>query len=244
VFTQRLRELGWAEGRNIVIEVRWAEVRTERLAEISDEILRLKVDVIVTYTPRHTCSQKGNIDRLNCVRYGSDPVGTGIVTSLARPGGNVTGLSSRHTDTVGKRLGLLREVVPRLRWLAILLNAGSSHAVLESEEVQTAARAPGLELAAFEIGRAEGLAAIFDTLNSHADAIYVVPDPFINVNRSRITTLALGVRLPMIHGFREVATVISLPCQPCVAAARAANRTSLSLENISPTDARLYNHGN
>src|SRR5262245_58192256 len=146
-FLQRLRELGWIEGRNVTFEYRWAEGRTERLVEFAAEFVRLKVDVIVTSAtpPVVATKQATSVIPIVFAAVG-DPVGTGLVTSLARPGGNVTGLSLQATDLAGKRLELLREVVPGLRRLAIMANAVASPAVLEMAEVQTAARALGLEV--------------------------------------------------------------------------------------------------
>ena len=132
-----------------------------------------------------------------------DPVGTGLVASLARPGGNVTGLSIQATDLVGKRFDILREVVPHLRRLAILGNGGAPVAVLEMHEVQETARTLGLEIATAEIRRAEDIAPAFDALKNRADALYVCADPLVSTNRNRIGILALGARLPTMHGQRE-----------------------------------------
>ena len=143
---QRLRELGWIEGRTIAIEYRWAEGRDERFAEIAAEFVRLKVDVIVTSgTPQVVAAKQATSVIPIVFAAAGDPVGTGLVASLARPGGNVTGLSILATDLAGKRLELLREVVPGLRRLAIMGNAGNPVAVLEMGEVQAAARTLGLE---------------------------------------------------------------------------------------------------
>jgi ABC-type uncharacterized transport system substrate-binding protein len=203
-FVQRLRELGWIEGRNVEIEVRWAEGRSERFAEIAAELVRLRVDVIITHTTPPVLAAKQVTTTIPIVfATAGDPVGTGLVSSLARPGGNVTGLSSQHTDSVGKRLELLREVVPGLRRLALLANIGSPYSVLELSEVEAAALTLGLEAAAFRIRRDEEITAVLETLK--ADALYVVPDPLINRNRIRINALALGARLPTMHGFREFA---------------------------------------
>jgi len=139
-----------------------------------------------------------------------DPVGNGLVASLARPGGNITGLSLQGTDTAGKRLGLLREVLPGLRRLAIMANSGAPAAVLEVREVQTVASTLGLEVAAFEIRRAEDIAPAFEALKSRAEALYVCPDPLVNTNRIRINTLALGARLPTMTGVREYVEAGSL----------------------------------
>jgi putative ABC transport system substrate-binding protein len=204
-FVQRLRELGWIEGRNIAIEVRWAQGRSERFAEIAAEFIRLKVDVILTHTtpPILVAKQATSVIPIVFATAG-DPVGAGVVASLGRPGGNVTGLSSEATDTVGKRLELLREVIPGLRRLAILANVGSAFAVLEVNEVQVTARTLGLEVATSEIGRAQDIAPAFEALKGHADGLYVVLDPVVNSNRVGINTLALGARLPTMHTVREL----------------------------------------
>ena len=203
-FVQRLRELGWIEGRNVMIEYRWAEGHSERFAEIAAEFVRLKVDVIVTHATPPVLAAKQATSVIPIVfATAGDPVGTGVVASLARPGGNVTGLSSQHADTVGKRLELLREVVPSLRRLAIMANVGNPFTVLEMGEVQAAARTRGLQVDTLEIRRTEDIAPAFEALKGRADALYVAPDPLLFANRIRINTLALGARLPTMHGLRE-----------------------------------------
>ena len=132
-----------------------------------------------------------------------DPVGSGLVASLARPGGNVTGLSTLAADLAGKRLELLREVVPGLRRLAIMGNVGYPFTVLELGEVQAAAGTLGLEVVPLEIRRAEDIAPAFEALKGRADALYVCTDALANANRIRINTLALGARLPTMHGSRD-----------------------------------------
>jgi putative ABC transport system substrate-binding protein len=155
-FVQRLRELGWVEGRNVAIEYRWAEGRAERPAEIAAEFVRLKVDVIVTYSTLPVIAAKQATSVIPIVfAAANDPVGTGLVASLARPGGNVTGLSVQQYDLAGKRLELLREAVPGLRRLAIMANVSNPGPVLEMGEVEAAARALGLEATTFKIRRAE-----------------------------------------------------------------------------------------
>jgi ABC-type uncharacterized transport system substrate-binding protein len=133
----------------------------------------------------------------------ADPVATGIVASLARPGGNVTGLSSQIPDSASKRIELLREVVSRLRRLAILANPDNSYVALEVREAQAAARTLDLEVALFEIRRAEDIAPAFEGLKGRAEALYVLPDTVLFTHRLRINTLALGARLPTMHLFRE-----------------------------------------
>ena len=203
-FVQRLRELGWIEGRNIAIEYRWAEGSSERAAEIVAEFVGQKVDVIVTGGTEyvHEAKQATSVIPIVFPNVG-DPVGSGLVAGLARPGGNVTGLSIQGTDTVGKRVELLREVIPSLRRLAIMANVGNSAVVLEMREAQAAARTLGLEVTTLEIRRAEDITPAFEAFKSWADALYICPDPLTNTNRVRINTLALGTRLPTISGVRE-----------------------------------------
>jgi ABC-type uncharacterized transport system substrate-binding protein len=203
-FVQRLRELAWVDGRNVAIEYRWAEGRNERYAEAATELVRLKVDVIVTSATPATLAAKEATAVIPIV-FGavSDPVGTGLVASLARPGGNVTGLANQVSDTAGKKLEFLREVVPDLRRLAIMANVGNPASVLEMGEAQAAARKLGLEFTTSEIRRADDIAPAFEALKERADALYICPDPLMNTNRTRINILAVGARLPTMHGIRE-----------------------------------------
>jgi len=203
-FVQRLRELGWIEDRTIAIEVRWAEGRTERFGEIADEFVRLKVDVIVTAGTASVIAAKQATSVIPIVfATAGDPVANHLVASLARPGGNVTGLSGQVVDTASKRLELLRKVLPGLRRLAIMGNVDNPFAVLDMREVQATARMVGLEATTFEIRRAEDIAPAFEALKGRADALYVPPEALVGTNRVRINTLALGARLPTMHGLRE-----------------------------------------
>jgi len=204
-FVQRLHELGWIENRTVSIEYRWAEGREERFAEIAAEFIRLKVDVIFTYaTPSSIAAKKATAIIPIVFAAAGDPVGTGLVASLARPGGNITGLSIQQTDTATKRLELLREVVPGLRRLAILAHVGSPNAVLDMGEVQAAAGALGLEVVALEIRQAAEIAPAVETIKGRVDGFYVAGAPLFTTNRVRIHTLALAPRLPTIHNFREL----------------------------------------
>jgi putative ABC transport system substrate-binding protein len=202
---QRLRELGWTENRTITIEYRWAEGREERFAEIAAEFARLKVDAIVTVTTPASLAAKQATAVIPIVFAAvSDPVGTGLVASLARPGGNVTGLANQISDTGGKKLELLREVVPGLRRLAIMANVGNPASVLEMGEAEATARTLGLEVITSEIRRAEDIAPAFEALKGdRADALYLSPDQLMNTNRTRINILAVGARLPTMNGSRE-----------------------------------------
>jgi putative ABC transport system substrate-binding protein len=203
-FVQRLHELGWIEGRTVAIEYRWAEGRSDRFADIAAEFVRLKVRVIVTGGTAAVIAAKQATSAIPIV-FGTagDPVSLGLVASLARPGGNVTGLSNQSVDLVAKRLELLRDVVPTLRRLAIMANIGGSIGALEMSAVKAAARTLGLEVTPVEIRRAEDIAPAFETLKGRADALYVVTDPLINSNRIRINALALDSRLPTMHASKD-----------------------------------------
>ena len=204
-FVQRLRELGWIDGHNVAIEYRWGEGRNERFAEIAAEFVRLKVDVIVTSGTSQVLAAKQATSVIPIVfATAGDPVGTGLVTSLARPGGNVTGLSNQMLDLAGKQLELLREVVPNLRRLAIIGNVDNPVVVIEIGEVQAAARMLGLEVVILEIRRAEDIALAFEALvEGRAQALYVTSDALVITNRARIHTLAMGMRLPTMYGSRD-----------------------------------------
>jgi putative tryptophan/tyrosine transport system substrate-binding protein len=203
-FLDRLRELGWTEGRNIAIEYRWAEGHNERFAEIAGEFVRLKVDVIVTHnTPGPLAAKKATSVIPIVFATAGDPVGSGIVASLAQPGGNVTGLSSQAPDTAERQLEFLHEVVSGLRRLAILSDADNPFTVLEIGEIQKAARTLSIEVAAFEIRRDEDIAVAFEAFRDRAEALYVIGNPLMFRNRVRINTFALAARLPTIYIVRE-----------------------------------------
>jgi putative ABC transport system substrate-binding protein len=202
-FVQRLRELDWVEGRTIAIEYRWAEGRPERYAEIAAEFVRLKVDVIVTTGPAVPALKQATSVIPIVFVFSIDPVGAGLVASLARPGGNVTGLSLQAADLAGKRFELLREVVPRLRRLAIMVDVGNPEAGLEMSEIEATARALGIEVTPLEIRRAEDIAPAFEALKAQADALYIVSAALIGANRTRIITLALSARLPTTFNNRD-----------------------------------------
>jgi putative tryptophan/tyrosine transport system substrate-binding protein len=203
-FVQQLRELGWIEGRNVTIEYRWAEGRFEQMAEIAAEFVRLKVDVIFTWATPPTVAAKQATSVIPIVfAVVGDPLGTGLVASLARPGGNVTGLSLQQTDSASKRVELLREVVPDLRRLAFIGNRGNPALMLELEEVQAATRTLGLEITTPEVRRAEDIARAFAALKGNAEGLYVAPDPLLFANRVRVNTLVLTARLPAIFNSRE-----------------------------------------
>jgi putative ABC transport system substrate-binding protein len=195
-FVKRLSELGWIDGLTVTIEYRWAEARAERYTEIAAELVKLNVNVIVTWGSAPVLAAKQTTKVVPIVFAAQmDPVGVGVVASLANPGGNVTGMSIQQTDTAGKRLGLLREVVPDLQRLAIMANVGAPGA-LEMHEVDTTARTLGLEVTIREVRQAEDIAPAIAALGGSVDALYVATDPLVFNNRVQINTLAKAARLP------------------------------------------------
>ncbi len=201
VFEQRLREFGWIARRTVAIENRSAEGHTERHTEIAAEFVRLKVDVIVTVGGYPALAAKQATSLIPIVFVSGDPVVIGLVASLARPGGNATGLMG--PGLAGKRLDLLREVVPGFRRLSIMVNVVNPGFRRWTDEVQAAASTLGLEATILEIRRAEDIAPAFEALKGRAEALYVVGDPLTTMNRNEINTLALGARIPTIFDFRE-----------------------------------------
>jgi len=203
-FMQRLHQLGWIEGNNIAVEFRWAEGRTERAAEIAAEFVRLKVDIVVTAGNSQVLALKQATRTIPIIfAVAGDPLGGGLVDSLARPGGNVTGLSVLQIDLASKRLEILREIVPSLRRLAIMGNFSNPVLGLKLREVQAAARRLGVETVTLEIRRAEDIGPAFDALKGGAEALYLSPDILIVANKARINILALVARLPSIYNSRE-----------------------------------------
>jgi putative tryptophan/tyrosine transport system substrate-binding protein len=212
-FTSRLHELGWIEDRNINIDVRWAEGRNDLSAEMAADLVRLKVDVIVTYSTEHTQIAKQATSTIPIVfALLADPVGSGLVASLARPGGNLTGLSTQNVDLTSKRFELLREIVPSLRRLAVLSNGNNPTSMTEINIVRTAASPLGIEVSASEIFGAEDIAPAITRIAKQADALFVVGEPLTFTHRTRINTLALAAHLPTTYatrGYVEVGGLMS-----------------------------------
>jgi len=202
-FVARLRELGWVEGRTVAIEYRWSEGRAERYAEIAAEFVRLKVDVILTVGSAVPIVKQAATAIPIVFAVAIDPVGSGLVASLAKPGGNVTGLSIQANELAGKRVELLREVLPQLRRLAIMFNADNTQPVLEMGETQAEARRLGLEIIPLAIRRPEDIAPAFQGLKTKVDAVYVAVDQLIVANRPRILALAVDEQLPTIFSERD-----------------------------------------
>jgi putative tryptophan/tyrosine transport system substrate-binding protein len=203
-FAERLRELGWIEGRTVAIEYRWAEGRSERFVEIAAEFVRLRVDVMVMESTPAVLAAKQATSVIPIVfPLSGDPVGAGLVASLARPGANVTGLSIQQTDLAGKRLELLREIIPSLRRLAMMADPTNPATMLDLRAAQAAARTLGLDAAVLETRRGEEIASAIEALSDRPDALYLVGSPLMFANRVLITGLALTARLPTVYGQRE-----------------------------------------
>jgi putative tryptophan/tyrosine transport system substrate-binding protein len=205
-FVQRLSDLGWIEGRNIRIEYRWGEGRNDRIAECAAELVGLKVDAIVTSGSVAVLAAKQLTSSIPIVfAANSDPVGSGLVASLGRPGSNVTGLSVQSAETTGKQIELLREVIPSIRRLGIIANSGSPGSMLEMKATELAAKSLGLDVMESTLQRPEDISLAFDAITGHADALYVVADPLVNSIRIPVTALAQDARIPAIYGNKEFA---------------------------------------
>jgi putative tryptophan/tyrosine transport system substrate-binding protein len=195
---QRLRELGWVDGRTIAIEYRWAA--TQRFGEIAAEFVRSKVDVIFTSgTPPTVAAKRATSEIPIVFAPAGDPLASGLVASLARPGGNITGLSNQTADIGGKRVELLRELAGQVRRLAIMVKSDNASAASEMREVKAAASTLGIEVVPLEIGQAEDIGPAFERLKGRADALYVVIDSLVTTHANRVNTLALGARLPTMR---------------------------------------------
>ena len=203
VFMHRLTELGWVEGRSVAIEYRAVEGLVERAGEIAAEFAQLKVDIIVTTRGAQVLAAKRAAPAIPVVFVAAgDPVSNGLAASLARPGGIITGLSTANTDTAGKRLEFLREIVPGLRRLAILGNFSNRAVGLELAIVQAEARGYGVETIPLSFQRIEEIEPAIQSLGGRAEALYVCIDPLVIAHWARINALALAARLPAVHGFR------------------------------------------
>ena len=203
-FQQSLQELGYLEGKNIFIEQRYAEGNLDRLSELAAEFVRLKVDIlVVTGTPAAHAAKNATKTIPIVIGNAGDPVGTGLVASLVRPGGNITGLSSINSELAGKRLQLLKEVVPRLSRLAVILNPTNASNPPQLKETQVEAPATGLKLLSFEVRGPEDIDRAFTTIRKErAGALIVFADPMLNTHQTRITELAVKARLPAVYSER------------------------------------------
>jgi len=205
-FKQGLRELGYIEGKTFVLELRYGEARTERISDLARELVGLKVDMIVTGTDVAIAAVKRETQTIPIVMgNSSDPVGTGFVASLARPGGNITGVSSISPELSGKRLELLREVVPGLSRVAFLWNPDVRGAVLDYNETEGAARSLGLQVQSVEVVRAEDFDRAFSAVTKERAQAFIMPaaNPVGFVNRGQIASFAQKNRLPSMYAQSE-----------------------------------------
>ena len=203
-FERRLRELGWIDGHNVEIDYHWADGRQDRYGKIAKDLARDGVDVIVTSGTPAVLAAKNATKSIPIVfAAAGDPVRTGLVASLQRPGGNVTGLSNGQTELAGKRLDVLREAVPGLHTLGVLGNRASANVRLEMDELEKRARTLGIETIVCDVHNESQIAPALKKLKGKADALYVCTDPFIVHHRISVNTLAAGLGLPTMHAFRD-----------------------------------------
>jgi putative tryptophan/tyrosine transport system substrate-binding protein len=205
---QGMRERGYVEGQHVVFEYRSGEGRSERLHEAAAELVRIKVDLIVTSTDQAIAAVKQQTQTIPIVMANStDPVGTGFVASLARPGGNITGNSAMSPELSGKRLQLLKEVIPGLSRIAILWNPDVRGAVLDYRETESAARSLRLHVQSGEVSRADDLERAFPAMTRGRAEALIVPavSPVMYSNRNEIARLAQRSRLPSMFGTRDFA---------------------------------------
>jgi len=205
-FLQGLRELGWVDGKSVVVEYRWADGRSDRLPELVADLVRLKVDVILAGSTAVAVEAKNATGTIPIVMAtGGDPVGLGLVASLARPGANITGLSfSVGMETAGKGLELLKETVPHLRRVAVLLNPANPARELAIRYLQVAARSLSMQLQLLEArGPNEFESAFAAMRRERAEALFVALDPFFGIHRAQLRDLAAKSRLPAMYGSRE-----------------------------------------
>jgi putative ABC transport system substrate-binding protein len=206
-FFERLHELGWVQGDNLIVERRWAEGRIERLSTLMADVVQLKVDVIVTVgTPAALAARKATASVPIVVASMGDPVAAGVAVDLGRPGGNLTGLSLGWTQGIpGKLLELMQEAIPRLTTVAVIGNPDSPAVRLMPKPLDAAAAARGVTLRYIDVRGQEGLNAAFDRARQRANAVIVLPDPLTMQHRQEVTALAARYRLPAIYGLREFA---------------------------------------
>jgi len=204
-FVETLRKLGWIEGKNVVFEYRYAENRLERLPELAEELVRLNVDIIVAPGTLAPLAAKRVTTTIPIVMANAgDPLGSGLVSSLARPGGNVTGLSLMVPDIGGKRLELLKDVLPRMSSVAVLWNVANPYPALVFRETESAARTFGIEVQSLEVRGPGDFDGVFENARlQHPEALITVEDPLTVNYRKQIVDFAATNRLPAIHGVRE-----------------------------------------
>jgi len=240
-FRQGLRELGYVEGKNIVIESRWAEGKTERLPELAAELVRLKVDVIVTGGPSvNRFAKEATVTIPIVLAFDNDPVGNGFAASLARPGGNVTGLSALSPEISGKQLELLKEIVPTLSRVAVLGNSAEPANALVLREVELAAGAFGVKLQYLDVLGPKDIETAFRAASKgRADAVLVLLSPVVISHRTQLVEIALRSRLPAIYfrpEFVEDGGLMSYATSFADLSRRAATYVDKILKGAKPAD--------
>jgi putative ABC transport system substrate-binding protein len=239
--TDALRELGWVEGKNIVYERRYADNHLERLPELAADLVRLKVDVIVADGTLAPLAAERTTSTIPIVMTSAgDPLGSGLVASLARPGGNVTGMSLMVPDLGGKRLELLKEILPRLTRVAVLWNGANPYSAIVFKETQIAGRTLGIEVQSLEVRGPDDFDGAFEAARrQRPDALLTVEDPLSFDHRNLIADFTAGQRLPSLHGAKEFAAaggLISYGTNLANVFRRAAGYVDKILKGANPAD--------
>jgi putative ABC transport system substrate-binding protein len=241
VFTEALRELGWVEGKNVVFEWRYAEDRLERLPELAADLVRLNVDVITTPGTLAPLAAKRATSTIPIVMISAgDPLGSGLVASLARPGGNVTGMSLMVPDLGGKRLELLKQVLPQLARVAVLWNSANPYSAIVFKETQVAGSTLGIEVQSLEVRGPDDFDGAFEAARrQRPDALATVEDPLTLDHRKLIAGFAAGQWLPSLHGTKEFAAaggLISYGADLADVVRRSAGYVDKILKGATPAD--------
>jgi len=236
-----LRELGWIDGKNVAFERRFAENRLERLPELAAELVRLNVDVIVATGTLGPLAAKRATSTIPIVMTAAgDPLGSGLVASLARPGGNVTGMSLMVPDLGGKRLELLKELLPRLARVAVLWNAANPYPAIVFKETQAAGRTLGIEVQSLEARSLDDFDGAFEAaIKQRPDALITVEDPLTVTYQKRIADFAVANQLPSLQGFSEdvkAGALISYGANAADLIRRAAGYVDKILKGANPAD--------
>jgi putative ABC transport system substrate-binding protein len=238
-FHAELRELGYIEGKNLIIEVRWAEGRLERLPDLARELVALKPDVIFAPGEQGLRAAKDATTTIPIVVVACDPLDK-LIKSLARPGGSATGLSCVHSELAGKRLEIMKEFLPNLSRAAVIYNPSDPNKVMEFGQLAAAGRQLGISLRAFEVTKAEAINPAYDSIvDGHAQSLIVLVDAFTIFHRQKLADLALTTRLPMGSGFKEFTDaggLFSYGASRTVLFRRAANYVDKILKGTKPGD--------
>jgi putative ABC transport system substrate-binding protein len=240
-FRQRLRELGYVEGKNIVIEIRYADGKLERMSDLAAELVQLKVDVIVTAGPGILAAKKASTTIPIVFGAASDPVGAGIVSSLARPGGNITGLSNIAQDLDGKRLELLKEAFPKVARVALLWDPGTPRGNLSLTEMEAAAKALGVKLQSLSVRGIDDFESVFARAKKDGvqEALITTPSPVISTAQRQVLDFAAKNRLPAMYTdseFVEAGGLMSYAANYADLFRRAADFVDKILKGTKPAD--------